>query len=140
MPSTAASADQATSPPGTPVPLTAIAMPSAARPKGWEAAITSSTGITRDLTPPRKSPTPQLRLALSASRAAPKPVGLVGYGARGGYGVELVRVIEDGRFRGSRGAEIVVDRDRVQELGAYLGLESRGSLLDQAQAEMDVAE
>src|SRR5947199_8591045 len=89
-------------------------MPSAARPNGCEAAITSRLGRTRAFTPPRKSPTPQLRLAPSASRAA---ANLVGHRPRRRDGVELVRVVEDGRLGGTGGAAVVVAGDRVQQLG-----------------------
>src|SRR5215471_7563652 len=129
VPSTAESADQATSSPGIPVPRIATAMPSAARPNGCEAAITSRLGMTRAFTPPRKSPMPQVRLALSASSAAPK---LVGHRPRGRDGVELVRVVEDGGLGGASGARVVVTGDRVQQLGGS------PQLLEHPEPEVDV--
>src|SRR5207249_5429588 len=90
----------------------ATARPSAARPKGCDAAITIRLGMTRAFTPPRKSPTPQVRLAHSASRAA----NLAGHRPRRGDGVELVRVVEDGRLGGAGGTGVVMARDCVQQL------------------------
>src|SRR6185312_5232996 len=98
---------------------------------GCDAAITSRLGISRALTPPRKSPTPQLRLALSASSAAPN---LVRHRPRRRDGVELVRVVEDGRLGGPGGARIVMARDGVQQFGG------RAELLEHPEAEVDVAE
>ena len=49
-------------------------------------------------------------------------------------------MVEDRGLGRARGAGVVVRADRVQELGADSGLERRGALLDQAQAQMDVAE
>src|SRR5512133_3844745 len=105
-------------------------MPSAARPKGCDAASTSRLGITRAFTPPRKSPTPQLRLAPSARSAAK----LVGHRPRRRDRVELVRVVEDGRLRGTRCAGVVVAGDRVQQLGGS------AELLEQPEPEVDVTE
>src|SRR3954462_13695324 len=105
-------------------------MPSAARPNGCDAASTSRLGMTRAFTPPRKSPTPQLRLAASASNAAK----LVRHRPRGGDGVELVRVVEDGRLGCAGGTGVVVARHSVQQLGGSL------ELLEHPQSEVDVAE
>jgi hypothetical protein len=52
----------------------------------------------------------------------------------------LVRVVEHGRFCGARGPDVVVAGDGVQQLGASAGLERRGTVLDQSQPEVDVAE
>src|SRR5581483_3947973 len=106
-------------------------MPSAARPNGWDAASTSRLGMTRAFTPPRKSPRPQLRLAPSARNAVPK---LGGHRPRRRDRVALVRVVENGRFRGAGGARVVVARYRVQQLCR------NPELLESAQAEVDVAE
>ncbi len=48
---------------------------------------------------------------------------VVADGARGGLGVELVRVVENGRFGGSRRRPIVVARDGVEELREDRGVE-----------------
>ena len=55
-------------------------------------------------------------------------------------GVELVRVIEDGRLGGAGGVAVVVRRDCVQELGERVAVEPGRALLDQPQAQVDVAE
>src|ERR671917_417884 len=60
--------------------------------------------------------------------------------ARRGDGVELVRVVEDGRLGRPRGARVVVRGDGVEELGADVRLERGGALLDQPQAEVNVPE
>ena len=49
-------------------------------------------------------------------------------------------MVEHGGLGGAGRLPVVVHRDRMQELGANRGVESGGSLLDQAQAEMDVTE
>ena len=54
--------------------------------------------------------------------------------------VQLVRVVEDRRLRRSRRSPVVVRRDRVQELRAHFRLQLASSILDQAKAEMDMAE
>ena len=64
----------------------------------------------------------------------------LGHRARGRDRVELVRVVEDGRLGGARGAGVVVRADRVQQLGPDSGFERRGSLLDQTQTEVHVPE
>src|SRR5262245_57729014 len=106
-------------------------MPSATRPNGCEAAITCTLGMTRAFTPPRKSPTPQVRLALSASSAAPK---LVGHRPRSRDSVELVRVVEDGSLSGAGGADVVMAGDCVQQLGG--GVQP----FEQPKPEVNVAE
>ena len=52
----------------------------------------------------------------------------------------LVRVVEDGRLGGAGRVAVVVSRDGVQQLGPGRGLERLAPLLDQPQAEVDVAE
>src|SRR5205085_6853 len=111
---TAESAAQATSSPGIPVPRAATPMPRAARPKGWDAAITIRLDMARAFTPPRKSPIPQVRLAPSASSAAPK---LNRHRSRRRDGIELVRVVEDCRLGGAGSASVVMAGDGVQQLG-----------------------
>ena len=54
--------------------------------------------------------------------------------------VELVRVVEDGGLCRPRGPGVVVRADGVQNLGEDAAVEPVGALLDQAQAEVDVAE
>ena len=54
--------------------------------------------------------------------------------------VELVHVVENRGLRGSCGAEIVVTRDGVEQLGPNVRGQPGASLLDHAQAEMHVAE
>src|SRR4029079_19508249 len=54
--------------------------------------------------------------------------------------VELIGVIQDGRFCRLRGTRLVVGADGVQNLGEKCVVESLGTLLDQAQAEVDVTE
>ena len=61
-------------------------------------------------------------------------------GACGGCGIQLVRVVKHRRLGRPRTAGLVVNRDRVQQLGPYLGLKSRRALLDEAQAQVDVTE
>ena len=58
---------------------------------------------------------------------------------RGGR-VELVRVVEHGRLGGASAPRVVVAGDRVQELGAHVLGQLARALLDQPQAEVDVAE
>src|SRR6266540_6388450 len=60
--------------------------------------------------------------------------------AGGRDGVELVRVEEHRRLGRSRAAELVVDGDRMKQLCPRPCLQSTGPLLDQAQAEVNVAE
>ena len=55
---------------------------------------------------------------------------VVADGARGGLGVELVRVVENGRFGGSRRRPVVVARDGVEELGEDGGVEVARTALD----------
>jgi uncharacterized protein (DUF1015 family) len=55
-------------------------------------------------------------------------------------GVELVRVVENGRFGGSRGGPVVVARDGVEELGEHSGIDVARTLLDRPQSEVDVTE
>ena len=73
-------------------------------------------------------------------RVRARPRSGLGHGTRRGDRVELVRVVEHGRLGGARRAGVVVAGDRVQQLGAGCRVEPVGALLDQAQAEMDVAE
>src|SRR5439155_7139008 len=61
-------------------------------------------------------------------------------GPRRGDGVELVRVVEDGRLRGAGGSGVVVARHRVHELRERFRLETGRALLDQPHTEVDVAE
>src|SRR5439155_11067557 len=61
-------------------------------------------------------------------------------GAGRGDRVELVRVVEDGGFGRARRACVVVACDRVEQLRTDVRLEGRGAILDEPQAEMDVAE
>jgi uncharacterized protein (DUF1015 family) len=56
------------------------------------------------------------------------------------YGVELVRVVEDGCLGGAGGVAIVMGRDRMQQLGAHGRVERVGPLLDEPQPEVDVPE
>ena len=49
-------------------------------------------------------------------------------------------MVEDGRLGGTRGPRIVVDGHRVQQLGPHIRCELGRPLLEEAQAEMDVAE
>ena len=49
-------------------------------------------------------------------------------------------MVENGRLGRPRGVAVVVGGDRVQKLGAHLRVERLGPLLDEPQAEMDVAE
>jgi hypothetical protein len=49
-------------------------------------------------------------------------------------------VVENGRFGRPRGAGVVMDGDRVEELGEYVPGHAGRALLDQAQAQVDVAE
>ncbi len=49
-------------------------------------------------------------------------------------------MVEDGRLCGSRAAGVVVRGDRVQELGPGSPVERGRPLLEQSQAEVDVAE
>ena len=65
---------------------------------------------------------------------------LVADGPGRGLRVELVRVVEHGGLGRPRGLPVVVDGDRVQELGPGLGVQARGPFLDQPQAEMDMTE
>ena len=55
-------------------------------------------------------------------------------------GVELIRVVEHRSLGGLGRAQVVMHRDSVQELGANLGLERRRPVLDQPQAQVDMAE
>src|SRR5207245_6323649 len=55
-------------------------------------------------------------------------------------GVELVRVVENGRLRRPGGANIVVARHRVDELRERFRLETGGALLDHPHPEVDVAQ
>jgi len=55
-------------------------------------------------------------------------------------GVELVGVIEDGRLGRARGIPVVMAGNRVQQLDACRRIERVGALLDEPQAEMNVAE
>ena len=80
-------------------------------------------------------------------RVARKPVAhragddidrLVADGARRGDGVELVRVVQHGGLRRPRGPPVVMTSDRVQKLRADVSVERCGTLLDQAQPEVDV--
>ncbi len=65
---------------------------------------------------------------------------LVPDGARRGLRVELVRVVEDRRLRRARRLPLVMCGDRVQELREGCRVEIPGALLDESQAEMDVAQ
>ena len=78
--------------------------------------------------PPRRAPVPRLSWELLPD------------GPGRGLRVELVRVVEHGGLRGAGRLPVVMDGDRVQELRPNRGIERGGSLLDQAQAEMDVTE
>jgi Protein of unknown function (DUF1015) len=49
-------------------------------------------------------------------------------------------VVENGRFSRPRGAGVVMDGDRVEELGEYVPGHAVRALLDQAEAQVDVAE
>ena len=49
-------------------------------------------------------------------------------------------MVERCGLRRSRGASVVMHRDGVEELGPDLGVEPRGALLDQTEAEVDVAQ
>ena len=75
-----------------------------------------------------------------ARREGEERRGHVSYRTSRGDRVELVRVIEHRRLRRAARARIVVRADRVQELGAQRRLQVGGAILDEAQAEMDVAE
>ena len=59
---------------------------------------------------------------------------------RGGDRVELVRVVEHGGLGRPRAARVVMHGHGVEQLGPHLDLQRRRALLDQPQAEMDVAE
>src|SRR4029450_9133545 len=84
----------------------------------------------------------------SSATCWPRPVaaesrrssGLRIHRARSGHGVELVRVVEDCGLRRLRGRRVMVGTHRVQQLGQEGAVESLGALLDEAQAEVDVAE
>ena len=65
----------------------------------------------------------------SEARAASPERALFNW-ARRRDSVELVRVVEDGRLRGARGARVVVRADRVEELRPDRGIEVVGALLD----------
>ena len=65
---------------------------------------------------------------------------VVADGACCGLRVELVRVVEDGRFRGLGGGAVVMTGHCVQELGEDGRVEIASSLLDHPKPEMDVAE
>jgi hypothetical protein len=93
-------------------------------PETWAPSITTRSGTVRLFRPPRKSPTPQARLAPSAQTAASKD--LVRNRPCGRDGVELVRVVEHGRLRGPRGAAVVMDGDGVDDLGEHAPLEPAG--------------
>ena len=118
--------------------------PPAARPRSdphpprCEIASTVSTCSVRDFRPPRKSPSAPRDAR--AEREDDRASRSVADGPRGGDGVELVRVVEDGRLGRPGGVAVVMRRDRVQELGPRRRVEAVRSLLDQPQAEMHVAE
>src|SRR5262245_25724829 len=60
--------------------------------------------------------------------------------ARSSDRVELVRVVEDGCLGGARSAGIVMGADRVEDFGEDGPVELPGALLDEAEAQVDVAE
>ena len=96
----------------------------------------SARASVRDFRPPRKSPIPHERLAPSASAIA-------GTSRRRVWSPRPRRAGSRGRARPPRPSArraVVVGGDRVQELGARLRVERLGALLDQPQAEVDVAE
>ena len=82
---------------------------------------------------------PHSAAAPSASTTAVTRLSLAD-GPGGGLRVELVRVVEDGGLGRAGRLPVVVDGDRVQELGAHRGVERRRPLLDQPQPEVDVPE
>src|SRR5689334_742617 len=77
--------------------------------------------------------------ASSRGRRERSSRGLVDRPGRGGR-VELVRVVEHRRLRRAGGPRVVVRGDRVQQLRARVGRKPRSALLDQAKAEVDMAE
>lgn len=109
--------------------LTPAAFAIAARANVCETAITVTTGSVPLSTSPRKSPTSQARLAVSA-KAADGTEKLLGDGSRRGDRVELVRVIEDRRLGRSRCPHVVMAGDGVQELRPRWRVERVRPLLD----------
>src|SRR4051794_15752482 len=83
---------------------------------------------------------PETSATRSTAPLSLRSSGLRIHRPRSGDGVELVRVVEDGRFCGLRGAGVVVRADGVQNLGENGPVEPFAALLDQAQAEVDVSE
>ena len=65
---------------------------------------------------------------------------VVADGACRSLSVELVRVVENGRFGGSGGRAVVMAGDGVKQLGEHGRIEITSTLLDHPQPEMDVAE
>ena len=93
----------------------------------------------RSTRPPKKSPAPQIAAAASASTAASR-CSVLADGPGGRLGVQLIRVVEHRSLGRPSRLPVMVDGDRVQELAPDVGVELACPLLDQPQAEVNVAE